>query len=229
MRIPHIGPRLARAGVWGGALALLGGAAIATGAIPGGDGAVSGCVAKNARTSKTGLLGPNVTLDRQGTLRAIDAEAGQECSADEQPLTFNVQGQKGDPGPPGPTASAFASNDPQPNVEMPVCCASPPKELIATDLEMPFAGRLIANASLDFYSGDPFNTAPTVCSLQVASGPAFTDFQDISQATSHSNGVAISPTGGANLAAGTYRVRAACLGSYNEFDRGDLTVIATRL
>lgn len=70
--------------------------------IPGGDGTVEACVGNDARTSRTGLFGPQVTLDREGTLRAVDAEAGEECRSDEQPLAFNVEGRPGEPGPQGP-------------------------------------------------------------------------------------------------------------------------------
>jgi hypothetical protein len=88
-------------------------AAVATtalAAIPAGDGQVHACVAKAARTSPTGVLGPTVTLDRAGTLRAIDADHGQTCASDEQPLTFNVQGAKGDTGPPGPPGNSTVAN-----------------------------------------------------------------------------------------------------------------------
>ncbi|MGH9163815.1 MAG: hypothetical protein ACRD2X_28015 [Vicinamibacteraceae bacterium] len=73
--------------------------------IPTPDGRVDGCIAVANRTSRTGLLGPNVTLDRQGTLRAIDTEAGEQCSDDEQAVTFNVKGAPGDRGPQGPPGS----------------------------------------------------------------------------------------------------------------------------
>jgi hypothetical protein len=89
-----------RIALWGGAIALVGATAVATGAIPNPDGSVDACIAKADRSSKTGLLGPTVTLDRRGTLRAIDTAAGQECAADEQPLSWNVKGEQGDPGEP---------------------------------------------------------------------------------------------------------------------------------
>lgn len=74
----------------------------AVASIPAADGRVDGCFAVTDRTSGTGLLGPIVTLDRQGTLRAIDTEAGEQCGDDEQALTFNAKGEQGDPGPQGP-------------------------------------------------------------------------------------------------------------------------------
>jgi hypothetical protein len=76
-------------------------AATAVAAIPDSDGKVDACIAKADRTSATGLLGPTVTLDRRGTLRAVDSAAGEQCRSDEQPLAFNVKGQKGDTGPQG--------------------------------------------------------------------------------------------------------------------------------
>lgn len=84
-----------RLGVSIGVIGLLAGGAIAWGEIPASDGTVSACVAKNAHTSWTGLLGPNVTLDRKGAMRAIDGQAGQQCAGDEQPLTLNVKGEPG--------------------------------------------------------------------------------------------------------------------------------------
>jgi hypothetical protein len=96
-------------------------AATAVAAIPDSDGKVGACIAKANRTSATGLLGPEVTLDRRGTLRAIDTAAGEECRSDEQVLAFNVKGQKGDkgdtgsqgeqgpPGPEGPRGPAGVS------------------------------------------------------------------------------------------------------------------------
>jgi hypothetical protein len=90
---------VASAGV--AALALGGG--VASAALPSGDGTIIACAAKTDRVSGTGLLGPKVTLDRQGTLRAIDSAAGQQCQTDEQPLSWNVKGQPGDPGPAGLT------------------------------------------------------------------------------------------------------------------------------
>jgi hypothetical protein len=79
----HGGRRALAAAV---AVVSLGAAATAVAAIPDADGKVDACIAKANRTSATGLLGPEVTLDRRGTLRAIDAAAGEECRSDEQPL-----------------------------------------------------------------------------------------------------------------------------------------------
>lgn len=65
-------------------LALSGQVAIASAAIPGVGGVISAC------------------YDKQGTMRVIDAEAGQACSNKESPLTMNQTGQTGQTGPTGP-------------------------------------------------------------------------------------------------------------------------------
>jgi hypothetical protein len=57
---------------------------IAYAAIPGADGTISGCY----KTS-------------DGTLRVIDAEAGQTCKANETPIAWSQTGPPGPPGPPG--------------------------------------------------------------------------------------------------------------------------------
>jgi hypothetical protein len=106
MRI-HITRRLGVVAL--GTVAVGAAATTAIAAIPGGDGQVHACVAKANRTSTTGLLGPVVTLDRAGSIRAIDADAGQACASDEAPLTFNFKGQKGDTGPAGPTGPTGAA------------------------------------------------------------------------------------------------------------------------
>ena len=59
------------------AVALSGQVAVAYAAIPGAGGVISAC------------------YDRQGTLRVIDAGAGQACSHKETPLTMNQAGQTG--------------------------------------------------------------------------------------------------------------------------------------
>ena len=53
-------------------------------AIPGSDGTISAC------------------KDSKGALKVIDAEAGQTCSANQQHLAWNQQGQPGPQGAPGP-------------------------------------------------------------------------------------------------------------------------------
>jgi hypothetical protein len=102
MRI-HITRRVAVVAL--GTVAVAAAATTAVAAIPGGDGQVHACVAKANRTSYTGLLGPLATLDRVGTMRAIDADAGQSCASDETPLAFDVKGQKGDTGASGPAGA----------------------------------------------------------------------------------------------------------------------------
>jgi len=75
--------------------------------IPNANGTVTGCIAKTQHTSGNGNGNGNNVVDRKGTLRAIDVAAGETCLADEQLLTFNVQGPKGDKGDPGePGANA---------------------------------------------------------------------------------------------------------------------------
>jgi hypothetical protein len=63
-------------------LVVAGGVAYA--AIPGADGTISGCYR---------------TID--GTLRVIDAEAGQTCRSGEKPITWSQTGPPGPPGEPG--------------------------------------------------------------------------------------------------------------------------------
>jgi hypothetical protein len=64
-------------------LVLAGGIAYA--AIPGANGTITGCYKAN------------------GSLRVIDAEAGQTCTSSEQQLTWNQTGPQGPEGPQGPT------------------------------------------------------------------------------------------------------------------------------
>jgi len=69
-------------------VAALAGASYA--AIPATDGTISAC------------------RDQKGTLKVIDAEAGQTCSGSQQPLAWNQQGPTGPEGPPGPAGTARA-------------------------------------------------------------------------------------------------------------------------
>lgn len=66
-------------------LLVLGTGAVALAAIPSADGTIHGC-----RDNRT------------GTLRVIDAEAGQTCTSRETALTWNQTGPVGPAGPPGP-------------------------------------------------------------------------------------------------------------------------------
>jgi hypothetical protein len=63
------------------AIAAIGGVGYA--AIPSSNGVISAC------------------RDSKGALKVIDAEAGQTCNANQQPLTWNQQGPAGPQGPPG--------------------------------------------------------------------------------------------------------------------------------
>jgi hypothetical protein len=90
-------------------LLLIGGAIVALGsgfayaAIPGAQGLISGCYAKN-----------------HGALRIIDVEAGEQCLASEVPIAWNEKGQKGDPGPqgvPGPQGDKGDKGDQGPQGE----------------------------------------------------------------------------------------------------------------
>jgi hypothetical protein len=56
---------------------------LAYAAIPGADGVISAC------------------RDSRGALKVIDAEAGQSCGSNQQPLIWNQQGPQGPAGPPG--------------------------------------------------------------------------------------------------------------------------------
>lgn len=67
-------------------LLVLASGAVALAAIPSADGTIHGC-RKNSN----------------GTLRVIDAEAGQTCQAGETALTWNQRGPAGPPGPAGPS------------------------------------------------------------------------------------------------------------------------------
>lgn len=129
--------------------------------------------------------------------------------------------------PAGPTSSS-ASVNPNPNIAPAPCCPSPPQyvQMISTDVRMKFAGRLIANASLKFAGGAGGFVG---CRLQVASGPAFTSWSDMSQDSAHSvNSVQMSLVAGIARPAGTYRVRVGCYDNSDwAFDRGDITVVAT--
>jgi hypothetical protein len=58
-------------------------AGVSYAAVPGSNGTISAC------------------KDSKGTLKVIDAEAGQTCSANQQPLTWNQQGPAGTQGAPG--------------------------------------------------------------------------------------------------------------------------------
>jgi hypothetical protein len=74
-------------------------AGIAYAAIPGGDGTISGCYKMS-----------------DGTLRVIDAEAGQTCKSSEKPITWS---QTGPPGPPGESVTwrqVFSNTTIQPGV-----------------------------------------------------------------------------------------------------------------
>ena len=67
-------------------VAALGGVGYA--AIPGSNGVISAC------------------RDSKGALKVIDAEAGQTCGPNQQPLTWNQQGPAGPQGPVGPQGPA---------------------------------------------------------------------------------------------------------------------------
>ena len=77
-----------RAAVIGTAIGAVGVTAIATGAIPTGDGTIRSC------------------YDANGSLRVIDSDIGQACRTTEKPLTFNQRGPKGDTGATGATGPA---------------------------------------------------------------------------------------------------------------------------
>jgi Collagen triple helix repeat (20 copies) len=79
-RLLHTAPGLAGLFV----LAIAGTAGIAFAAIPGGEGKVSACYAKQG-----------------GALRVIDKAKGQTCRASERPLVWNQRGLRGVPGPAG--------------------------------------------------------------------------------------------------------------------------------
>jgi hypothetical protein len=68
------------------ALAAVGVASVAIGAIPGGDGKIHACYNKSDG----------------GRFRVVDADDAQACKSMETPLVWNQQGVKGDTGPQGP-------------------------------------------------------------------------------------------------------------------------------
>jgi hypothetical protein len=87
-RLLHTAPGLAGLLV----LAVAGTAGIAFAAIPGGDGKVSGCYAKQG-----------------GALRVIDKAKGQTCKTGERPLVWNQRGLRGLPGAAGSAGPAGAN------------------------------------------------------------------------------------------------------------------------
>ena len=76
------------------AVAALAVAGIAYASIPDGSGVIHGCYSK---PSKPGTP--------PGSLRVVDTGAGQSCDANEMPLTWNQQGQRGATGLQGPRGS----------------------------------------------------------------------------------------------------------------------------
>jgi hypothetical protein len=84
-RLLHTAPGLAGLLV----LAVAGTAGVAFATIPGGDGRISACYAKQG-----------------GALRVIDKAKGQTCKATERPLVWNQRGLRGVPGPTGATGAA---------------------------------------------------------------------------------------------------------------------------
>jgi hypothetical protein len=87
-RFLHTAPGLAGLLV----IAVAGTAGIAFAAIPGGDGKVSACYAKQG-----------------GALRVIDKAKGQTCKAGERPLAWNQKGLRGLTGPAGPAGANGAT------------------------------------------------------------------------------------------------------------------------
>jgi hypothetical protein len=86
-----------------GALALVVGVTVATGAIPDSGGVIHGCY----------LAGQNPS----GQLRVIDSEAGATCGRNERALNWNQRGPQGDTGaqgPPGPAGPPGAAGPPGP-------------------------------------------------------------------------------------------------------------------
>jgi collagen triple helix repeat protein len=63
-----------------------------------------------AGVAYAGIPGANGTIsackDNKGVLKVIDAEAGQNCANNQQPLTWNQQGPAGPPGVAGPEGPA---------------------------------------------------------------------------------------------------------------------------
>jgi hypothetical protein len=162
---------LASAGI--AALALGGG--VASAAIPSGDGTLTACAAKTNRTSGTGLLGPQVTLDRQGTLRAIDTETGQHCRPDEQPLSWNIKGQPGDPGPTGPAGPQGPPGPAGPTTPPTMRMAEAGGGAVPSDgqlhtvvsIGLPAgAWALVAKGTITASTSDPNLTLSATCGLQ---------------------------------------------------------------
>ena len=92
--------RVTRRRLWllGLVLALVASAGgIAYAAIPGAGGTITGCYKTN------------------GSLRVIDAEAGQTCTSSEQQLTWNQTGPQGPEGPQGPTGPTGPPGPPGPS------------------------------------------------------------------------------------------------------------------
>src|SRR5205823_11718433 len=67
-------------------VAVLAAAGVGYAAVPSADGVIHGCIGTNPA----------------GSLRVVDAEAGDKCRTSERELTWNQQGPKGDKGDTGP-------------------------------------------------------------------------------------------------------------------------------
>jgi hypothetical protein len=211
-----------------GALAL---AAIGTAvaAIPGDDGIVAACIAEDERSSRTGLLGPRVTLDREGALRAVDAETGEACADDEQPLSFNVKGEQGEPGEPGPVGppgpgvggSIAVHND---DTDLPTDFNFSSKRLSADGsgvLEVPLPARLQVNGTGQFGASGAAHfiqchlrlhegAAPEIEPGAPLPGQIMSGEWTVATDPAQGNVANISMTGSAEVAPGDYDVSAVC-------------------
>jgi hypothetical protein len=142
-------------------------------------------------------------------------------------------GQTGQTGPPGPTVSAHDSVDNSHNLNQ-----TEATEAEITNLNVPFAGRIVATATAEFTTDDGVATA-VACRLRALPGGS----GDVPMSVTHqaelpaTDGyrVVVPLTGALAVTAGTYTVQVRCvetapgtatLGDL-EFNRADLTVIAT--
>jgi hypothetical protein len=117
-------------------------------AIPAADGTISAC------------------KDQKGTLKVIDAESGQTCSANQQPLTWNQQGQQGPAGQNGVSGYqvVYAGSSPYDSTAEKYASATCPSG------KQPVGG----GASTGFYSGTSY-LAPEGVAI-VASRPSGNDW-----------------------------------------------------
>jgi hypothetical protein len=224
---------------------VVGGGALAVGAIPGPDGRIHSCL----KTVKPG----------KGKVRVVSHTA--TCKTGERLLTWNQrgprgerglrglrgfegdEGDEGDQGVPGPTASTGATNDVPIDSEIPLETTNQVVlDLNAANsqggsqqLTTTFASRIVANAHVILVNGSAAQNN-AACHLQISDGTGPSNgITAISTATSttfpvlNAFSTTVPLTGSAAKPAGTYNVRVACKEQFGsvEASSGTLSVVAT--